>query len=194
MKDYAEIVFVLDRSGSMTAIQTEAIGGYNNFLQAQREAPGDARMTLVLFDDQYESVYNSVPLGDVPELTLKTFRPRGMTALYDAIGRAMHELGKRLAAMPEDDRPNKVIFVTLTDGEENSSRQYRHYDIANMIEHQQKTYNWEFIFLGASINTMAISASLNIPQGNTVIYSATGYGTQVAFDAVSKTVLRSRSS
>ena len=133
-KDFNEIICILDRSGSMASVATDAIGGFNQFLKDQKELPGEASLTVVLFDNKYELLHENTPINDVPDLNFKTYVPRGMTALLDAIGKTIDETGKRLKNTPEDQRPEKVIVSILTDGFENASCKYDKSKIKEMIE------------------------------------------------------------
>lgn len=189
-----EILFILDRSGSMATIATDAIGGFNSFVVAQRQEPGEARLTLVLFDYEYEVVHDGLLLKDVPALNPMTYVPRGMTAMNDAIGRGMITLGARLNATPEAERPGKVICCILTDGMENASREFTREQIASMIKTQQDVYSWQFLFLAANIDTEATAQSLNIDAVYAVSFVATDVGTQEAYRALSKTVSTLRQS
>lgn len=157
-----EIAFILDRSGSMQSMVEPAIAGFNHLLREQQQQPGCARFTLVLFDDAYEVPFHSVPIAEVVELDAITYVPRGSTALLDAIGRTIDELGAKLAALPEADRPGQVIVAILTDGEENASHRYTWRDIAGRIRHQTSVYEWKFLFLGANQDAIATAAKMNI--------------------------------
>ncbi len=163
MKDnYTHISFVLDRSGSMQSMVNDAIGGFNAFLAEQQAFPGEATFTLAQFDNIYELLYPFANIQDVKPLTKETFVPRGSTALLDAIGKCVNETGKHLAATPEPARPEKVLFVILTDGEENSSREFNHHQINDMITQQQNVYKWQFIFLAANQDAIASASRLGI--------------------------------
>jgi hypothetical protein len=149
----------VDRSGSMQAIQQDAEGGVNAFIAEQAKAPGDALLTLVQFDTEYEFLHRGTPIRQVPEYQLV---PRGMTALLDAVGRAINETGERLAKMDEADRPGLVVFVVMTDGEENSSKEFTKAQIKQMIQHQQEKYQWHFTFLGANQDAFAEAGAIGI--------------------------------
>lgn len=190
--DLADITVVLDRSGSMLSVQADTIGGFNAFIEAQRKVPGECNASLVQFDDQYEVVYTSKPVKDAPALTADTFVPRGMTALLDAIGRTINETGKRLAAIPEADRPGKVIFVILTDGGENSSKEFTRKQVFEMITHQKTNYKWDFVFLGANQDAISTGADLGIARGSSMTYASNAVGTQYAFASASNYAARSR--
>jgi hypothetical protein len=173
-----EIAFVLDRSGSMQSMVEPAISGFNRLLHEQQQVPGSARFTLVLFDDAYEVPVKSVPIAEVVELDTSTFVPRGSTALLDAIGRTIDELGASLAATPEADRPGQVIVAILTDGMENASRQFTWQDISARIRHQTEQYDWKFLFLGANQDAIATAGRLSIQaadSSNFAMHSAS-YG------------------
>ena len=157
MKNMTEIVCVLDRSGSMESIVDDAIGGFNTFLKTQQETPGEARMSVVLFDHEYDLLYRGKALADIPPFNSLTFVPRGSTALFDALGRTIQEVGVRLAALAEVERPNKVLFVILTDGQENASKNYTGQQIKEMITHQLNVYQWEFLFFAANQDAFAVS-------------------------------------
>lgn len=189
-----EIAFILDRSGSMGSMIEPAIAGFNDFLRDQQQAEGDARLTLVLFDNEYLVPCASLPVAEVVELDVTTFIPRGSTALLDAIGRTIDELGARLAAIPEKNRPGQVIVAILTDGEENSSRHFTWQDIAQKIGHQERHYAWQFLFLGANQDAIATAARMGVAAANsaTYLHDATGY--KSSSKAMSRKVRAIRSS
>ncbi len=149
-----EIAFILDRSGSMETVRQAAIDGFNKFLLHQQATPGNTRLTLVLFDDWIETHYHSIPICEAVPLTHETFVPRNSTSLLDAIGDTMEVLGQRFAAMPEAHRPDRVILAILTDGKENSSERFTWKQVATNISHQTQKYGWEFLFLGAGVETI----------------------------------------
>lgn len=150
--DLTDITLVVDRSGSMASIREDAQGGVNAFIEQQSNEPGDASVTLVQFDTKYEFVHQGEPIGDIPPYELS---PRGMTALLDAVGRAINETGQRLAQMNDADRPGLVVFVIMTDGLENSSQEFTKDQVKEMVRHQQEKYNWQFTFLGADQDAFA---------------------------------------
>jgi len=184
-KDFAEIVCVIDRSGSMEAIRTDAIGGFNTFVEEQRKVPGEAAITFTQFDTEYEVVYTNKPLADVPALDASTYVPRGMTALLDAIGRTINDLGARLEKTDENDRPEKVIFIILTDGHENASHEFTRDKVFEMITHQKEKYGWEFIFLAAGQDAIATGMGLGIDAKDAVNFAATGKGVRAAYSSMS---------
>ncbi len=158
-----DITVVIDRSGSMDSCRADAEGGFNAFVAAQAALPGKALLTLVQFDTEYEFVHRGVPIKDVPPYSLV---PRGGTALYDAVGRAILETGARLAAMPEAQRPGLVLFAIITDGEENSSREISGARLKEMIEHQTAQYAWQFSYLGANQDAIMAAAKMGIAPGS----------------------------
>lgn len=192
MKDSARIIIILDRSGSMNTARESTITGFNTFIAEQKKVAGSAQVKLIQFDNEYEVVYDK-PLSDVPEMTQSTFVPRGSTALLDAQGRAITELGKELAVLPESDRPNKVIFVTITDGYENSSTDYTRDKVKEMTEHQRNVYRWEFVFLGANQDAIQVGAQMGILRGSSLTYNINNAATYTnAMSAMSASVVASR--
>ena len=171
-----EIAYILDRSGSMHDMVEPAIAGFNRFLKEQQDAPAEARLTLVLFDDEYLVPHQSVPIDEVSGLDTTTYVPRSMTALFDAIGRTIVDLGKKLDALPQSERPGQVIVAIFTDGLENASTDYDLPKISEMIRHQQDTYKWTFLFLGANQDAIATAGRMGIDRKNssTVHYSCKG--------------------
>jgi len=192
MKDETDITVVLDRSGSMASVRDDTIGGFNSFLEEQKAAPGSARVSLVQFDDKYEVVYECRDVQDAPPLTPQTFVPRGSTALLDAIGRTMTATGVRLAALPEAERPEKVLLVVMTDGQENASLEFTGSQIFDMITHQRKNYSWEVAFIGANQDAVVTGASYGLPASNALDYDATPVGTRRAFGILSKAATKMR--
>ncbi len=166
--DLTDITLVVDRSGSMQVIQADAEGGVNAFIEKQAAEPGEALLTLVQFDTEYDFVHKGVPIDQVSKYEL---HPRGATALLDAVGRAINETGERLAKMQEQDRPGLVIFVIMTDGEENSSREFTKSQVKEMIEEQQSKYNWHFTFLGADQDAFAEAGGLGIAAAGAAQFS-----------------------
>jgi len=177
-----EIIFLLDRSGSMGELEGDTIGGFNGFVKQQSEI-GETRITTVLFDDQYELLHNGMKASDVA-LTEKEYFVRGMTALLDAVGKTIIDVGKRMESLDESERPGKVIFVITTDGQENSSREFTYDRIKAMIEHQKAKYNWEFIFMGANIDVASESSLLGIDPRMSMSYKATSAGTVAMWSGV----------
>ncbi|MDG1875568.1 MAG: VWA domain-containing protein [Mariniblastus sp.] len=167
-KDLADITLVVDRSGSMQEIRSDAEGGINSFIEQQAQAEGQALITLVQFDTEYEFVHRAIVANDIPKYSLV---PRGGTALLDAVGRAINETGARLAAMQEQDRPGLVAFVIATDGLENASCEFSRAQIKTMIEEQQSKYNWQFTFLGADQDAFAEARAMGMAAGGHANYA-----------------------
>lgn len=185
-KNLVEIAFVLDRSGSMGPLREQAIAGFNHFLADQNAQPGDARLTLVLFDYEYLVPVDARPLQDVAALDTTTYVPRGSTALLDAIGTTIDRLGQRLAATSAEERPGRVIVAILTDGEENASTRYDWPAIAARIRHQSEKYKWQFLFLGANQDAIATASKMNIDSSNAATFEASGSGLAASARALSR--------
>jgi hypothetical protein len=185
--DLTDITMVIDRSGSMSSIRTDAEGGINTFVDSQKSEPGQALLTLVQFDTEYECVHKGLPISSAPPFKLV---PRGSTALLDAVGRAINETGARLSAMEEAQRPGLVVFVIVTDGAENSSKEFTRDKIRQMIEHQQSVYNWQFTFLAANQDAFAEAASMGIAQAGTANFA--GENVVMAYAATAKKMSRMR--
>jgi hypothetical protein len=190
--DYTDITFVLDRSGSMASVKDATIEAFNGFLHSQRSGDGAATMSLIQFDDQYELVYAVQPIARAPELSRRTFKPRGSTALLDAIGRTIVETGQRYAAMPEHERPGTVVFVTLTDGFENSSQDYTMRRVNDAIAEQRDRYAWQFVFLAANQDAIATAAGMGIAAGQALTFAATNGGAAGCFNALDRNMHKLR--
>lgn len=191
-KDSCELVFILDKSGSMGGLESDTIGGFNANLKAHRELGGDVRVTTVLFDTKYQLLHDRLDINAIAPMTEKEYQAGGGTALLDAVGETVHKLRNVQKQTAEEHRAEKVIFVIITDGEENSSREYRYCDIKKLIEHQQKKYGWEFIFLGANIDAFAEAGKLGIPLDHSAGYMADHIGVGFAWglSAISSIGLR----
>lgn len=188
-RDLTDITLVVDRSGSMQSMRDDAQGGVNTLIQEQARQEGDALLTLVQFDQHYDFVHTGKPIAEVEPYELV---PRGTTALLDAVGRAINETGKRLADMPESERPGLVIFVIVTDGQENSSREFSLSTIKEMIEKQQNKFSWQFTFLGANQNAFAEAGGMGIHADGVANYAA--HKAQAAYGAASSKLSRMRTS
>jgi hypothetical protein len=171
-----EIAYILDRSGSMQSMQEPAVTAFNDFIKIQLDVPGDARLTLVQFDDAYEVPIAATPIREVPQLTAATYTPRGRTALLDAIGRTVIETDRRITALPEAEKPGKVILTIFTDGQENASREYTATHISDLIRLYRDTKGWEFLFLAANQDAIANAAAMNMDTHSSanVMYSMAG--------------------
>ena len=183
-----DITIILDRSGSMGTISEDAIAGFNRFVDDQLALPGDARMTLVQFDDRHEIVYDAVPLRDVPAMTHDSFQPRGATALHDAIGKTIRHTKTRLAAMPAAERPTQVVCVVITDGYENASHEFDRPLVADMIRHQREQADWRFLFFGANQDAVKEADSLGIDQASAMTFESSGEGARKAFRSISRSI------
>ena len=188
--DYTHISVILDRSGSMESIRDDTIGGFNTFLNEQRQQPGKATLTLVQFDSQdpYEVIHRFLPVGDVPELTPATYVPRATTPLLDAIGRGINDLEKCLFDMPPAERPAKVVFVVITDGQENASREFRRDQILKMIKDKEGHYGWQFVFLSADLDAMEDAERQGFQPRFSLAFDKTGKGTRDAWGSVSEKI------
>jgi Mg-chelatase subunit ChlD len=191
-KDFTDITIVLDRSGSMESVADDTIGGFNRFLLDQKQAPGDGVLTLVQFDHEYEFVHRARPLAEVPPLSRETFVPRGQTALLDAIGRTLNDTFERLAKTDEAQLPGSVIFVILTDGHENASREFSRETVFKMISERQAKQGWTFVFLGANQDAIEAGGGLGIAAGTSLSYAATPDGVRLSVKSLSTSVLRAR--
>jgi hypothetical protein len=183
---YTEIAFILDRSGSMKSCQQAAIDGFNRFLADQQQIEGLAKLTLVLFDDEYFVPISAIPAQEIVPLTDDTYQPQGCTALLDAIGKTVDDLGLRLGALAEKDRPGQVIVAILTDGLENASQRFSWKEIAGKIKRQTDVYKWVFLFLGANQDAIATAANLSIAANNAANYVADTAGSRAGQAAFSR--------
>ena len=195
MKNNAtELVFILDRSGSMTGLEKDTIGGFNAMLKKQKEVEGECRITTVLFDNQLNILHDRLDIQAIGSLTEKDYQVGGSTALLDAIGSTINKIGNVQKHSSHEHRASKVLFVIITDGEENSSREFSSERVKKMTEHQMKKYNWEFIFLGANIDAVETSKMYGIRPDRTQNYHADAKGVNLNFDVMSKTVANFRMS
>lgn len=186
---YTHIEVLLDRSGSMEDIKSDMEGGFNTFLAEQKDVTGYATIGLTQFDTEHETVYSMLPIKEAPSLRLA---PRGGTALIDALCRSIDDLGKRLRSKPESERPEKVIFVIITDGYENSSRRHVRADANQRITRQREDYQWEFIFLGANQDAIAEAHKYGIPMASSMTYDSGAIGVRNFTNSLSANVTATR--
>ena len=193
-KNLTELVFILDRSGSMAGLEQDTIGGFNAMIEKQKTEAGDAFISTVLFDNLSEVIHDRVSLNAIPRLTEKEYYVRGCTALLDAVGSAIHHIGNVHKYAREEDRPEKTLFVITTDGMENASRRYSYEKVKEMITRQKEKYGWEFLFLGANIDAAREAARFGIGADFAADYHADHIGTNVAYEAVCEAVCDFRAS
>lgn len=189
-----ELVFILDKSGSMSGLENDTIGGFNAMLKKQQEEPGSAIVTTVLFDNNYELLHDRINIRGIRPITQKQYFVGGSTALLDAIGQTINKIGNAQQHTTEEQRADKVMFVITTDGMENASREYTYEKIKTSIEHQKAKYGWEFIFLGANIDAISTAAKFGIGADRAANYHADSQGTQLNYAAVSDAVSSLRAS
>jgi len=187
-KNLTELIFILDRSGSMAGLEQDTIGGFNAMIEKQKTAAGEAIISTVLFDNDCQVIHDRLTLDTVPKLTEKEYYVRGCTALLDAVGSAIHHIGNVHKYARAEDRPERTIFVITTDGFENASRRYSYDKVKAMITRQKEKYGWEFLFLGANIDAGREAARFGISPDRAADYHADARGTGVVYEAVSETL------
>ncbi len=187
-----EIVFILDRSGSMAGLEADTIGGFNAMVEKQKKEPGEALLSAVLFDNESQVIYDRVDVRRVEPMTDRQYQVGGCTALLDAIGGAVRHIGNIHKYAREEDRPGKTVFVITTDGMENASRRWTYRDVQKLVKHQQEKCGWEFLFLGANMDAISAARSFGIREDRAVRYECDGVGTGLNFAVVSQTIGRLR--
>lgn len=187
-KGLTEVVFILDRSGSMSGLEADTIGGFNSMIGKQKKEDGEAVISTVLFDDQQEVVYDRQPVKMVEPMTDRQYYVRGCTALLDAIGGAIHHIGNVHKYAREEDRPEKTMFIITTDGMENASRFYTYDRVKYMVERQKEKYGWEFLFLGANIDAISVAARFGINADRAINYECDQVGTSLNYQVMSETI------
>ncbi|MGO4864348.1 vWA domain-containing protein [Ligilactobacillus ruminis] len=191
-ENLTEIVFILDRSGSMSGLESDTIGGFNSMIAKQQKEEGEAIVSTVLFDDETDVIHDRVAIGDVKKLTEEDYYVRGCTALLDAVGGAIHHIGNVHKYAREEDRPAKTLFVITTDGLENASRHYSFKDVKRLIKRQKEKYNWEFLFLGANIDAIEVAGNMGISRDRAANYNCDEVGTALNYQVLEAAVTRVR--
>ena len=191
-KGLTELVFILDRSGSMSGLEEDTIGGFNSMIATQKKEEGEAYVSTVLFDDRCEVLHDRVPMDRVPAMTNKEYYVRGCTALLDSVGGAIHHIATVHKYAREEDRPEKTLFVITTDGMENASKHYSYEKVQTMIKKEQEEYGWEFIFIGANIDAVQEAKRFGIRKERAVNYVHDEMGTEAVYRSVNKAVCAMR--
>ena len=187
-KGLTEIVFILDRSGSMSGLETDTIGGFNSLLRKQRKEQGEALVSTVLFDDMCEVIHDRVPMEKVRDLTEDVYFVRGCTALLDAVGGAIHHIGNIHKYARDEDRPENTLFIITTDGMENASRRYTYAKVKRMVERQKSRYGWEFLFLGANMDAIEAAGQIGINADRAVTYQNDEEGTALNYEVMEEAI------
>ena len=193
-KNLTEIVFILDRSGSMCGLEADTIGGFNALIKKQKAEEGEAYVSTILFDDKQQVLHNRVNLKNIKPMTRDEYFVRGCTALLDAVGGAIHYIGNAHKYAREEDRPEKTLFIITTDGMENASRKYTYEKVKQMVQKQKEKYGWEFLFLGANIDAIGVAGRFGIDADRAVNYECDSKGTEVNYKAINKAVSQVRES
>ena len=187
-KGLTEVVFILDRSGSMSGLEADTIGGFNSMIEKQKNEEGEAYISTVLFDDQTEVLYDRVPVDRVEPMNDRQYYVRGCTALLDALGGAIHHIGNVHKYARPEDVPEKTLFIITTDGMENASRRYTYGRVKEMVEHEKEKYGWEFLFLGANIDAIDVAGRFGIGADRAINYECDSIGTALNYQVLSETI------
>ena len=187
-----ELVFILDRSGSMSGLESDTIGGFNSMIEKQKKEEGEVLVSTVLFDNESVVIHDRIPLDKVPRMTEDQYFTRGCTALLDAVGGAIHHIGNIHKYARKEDVPEKTMFIITTDGYENASKRYSYEKVREMIEHEKEKYGWEFLFLGANIDAAAEAKRFGISEDRAVNYKCDKVGTALNYDVISQAVCNVR--
>lgn len=193
-KRLTELVFILDRSGSMSGLESDTIGGYNSMIEKQKKEEGEAILTTVLFDDRYELLHDRMHIQGTLPITDKEYFVRGTTALLDAIGNTINKIGNAHKHTAKEECPENTMFVITTDGMENASSEFNYEKVRQMIERQKSKYGWEFIFLGANIDAIATAEQFGINEDRATNYNADSEGTLLNYEVISETISNLRTS
>lgn len=187
-KGLTEVVFILDRSGSMSGLEADTIGGFNSMIEKQRKEEGEAYISTILFDDQTEVLYDRIAVGKVEPMNEGQYYVRGCTALLDAIGGAIHHIANVHKYARDEDRPEKTLFIITTDGMENASHIYTYDKVRKMVEKEKAKYGWEFLFLGANIDAIEVAGRFGIGANRAINYECDSAGTALNYQVLSETV------
>lgn len=187
-KDLTEVVFILDKSGSMSGLEKDTIGGFNSLIEKQRKEPGEAIVSTVLFSDNSTVIHNRMNIKDIPLLTSKEYYVSGCTALLDAVGNAINYINKKHNDTNEDEVPEKTLFIITTDGQENASREFTYKQIKKLIENMKEQHKWEFIFLGANIDTVTEARKFGIDEDNAVSYNCDETGVELNYECLGEAI------
>ncbi|MCR4893012.1 MAG: VWA domain-containing protein [Lachnospiraceae bacterium] len=193
-KGLTEVVFILDRSGSMSGLEADTIGGFNSMLEKQRKGEGEVYISTVLFDDKIEVLHDRLPVKKVEPINDNQYYVRGCTALLDAIGSSIHHISNVHKYAREEDRPEKTLFIITTDGMENSSHNYSYQKVKEMVEKEEEKYGWEFLFLGANIDAIEVAGRFGIKADRAYNYECDSAGTALHYQVLSETVSAVRKS
>lgn len=191
-KNLTEVVFILDRSGSMSGLESDTIGGFNSMIKKQKEEKGYANVTTILFDDEIEMLHKSVDIREVKNITSKDYYVRGCTALLDAIGYGINYMINVQKSKDEDNKADNVLFIITTDGYENSSKEYSYEKIKSMITKQKEKYNWQFLFIGANIDAISTAKSFGISEKFASNYVSDEEGTKITYEAMNSAISKCR--
>ena len=192
-ENLTELVFILDRSGSMSGLESDTIGGFNSMIAKQQKETGDAIVTTVLFDDQSDVIHDRVPIAKVEKMTDREYFVRGCTALLDAVGTTIKHIKKVHKNLDEAERPSKTLFIITTDGLENASKEYSYAKVKKMVEKKKRKHHWEFIFMGANIDAIEVAGRFGVAANRAVRYECDEAGTALNFSVMSKLVSCARS-
>lgn len=187
-KGLTEIVFILDKSGSMEGLETDTIGGFNSMLKKQRKEEGEAVVSTVLFDTESNVIHDRVPMDKVKDLTEEEYYVGGCTALLDAVGSAIHHIGNVHKYAREEDRPEKTLFIITTDGMENASHQYTYSKVKSLVEQKKENDGWEFLFMGANIDAIEVAGNMGIKKDYAVTYKSDSLGTTLNYEVMEEAI------